>query len=136
MSNEATGLPVVTGFEDLVAWQKSRILVRNIFELTEASPIAQRYGLRDQLQRAAVSVMSNVAEGFERGSRAEFHHMLLIAKGSCAEVRSLLVVALDAGFINVDRYTALNAQAQEVSRIIGGLRVSVSRQRDAGRPAR
>lgn len=121
------------GFEDLVAWQKARALVREIYAMTDASTFSRQYSLRDQIQRAAVSVMSNIAEGYERASRAEFHHMLSIAKGSCAEVRSLLFVASDAGFISPTQFDALNRQALEVSRIVGGLRASVGRQRDANR---
>jgi len=119
----------VDGFEDLLAWSKARELVRTLFALTATEPFARRYAFRDQLERAAVSVMSNIAEGYERASRAEFHHGLTIAKGSCAEVRSLLYVALDAGLLSPGQFQSLNAQALEVSRIIGGLRASVARQR-------
>ncbi len=80
--------------------------------------------------------MSNIVEGFERGSRAEFHHMLSIAKGSCAEVRSLLYAALDAGYIDNETFSRLNGQALEVSRVIGGLRAAVGRQRDEVRATR
>ena len=124
-------MPVVRSFEDLVAWQKARALTRAISDLVEQPPINQRWAFRDQLHRASVSVMSNIAEGFERGSRAEFHHMLSISKGSCAEVRSLLFVALDAGYISQARFEPLMAQATEVSLILGGLRASVARQRAA-----
>lgn len=77
--------------------------------------------------------MANIAEGFERGSRAEFHHYLTMAKGSCAEERSHLYVAYDAGHISPELADELQEQANEVSRILGGLRVSVARQRDAER---
>jgi four helix bundle protein len=129
MSNEGSG----PRFEELVAWQKARALTRSVFDMTQAEPMAKRFAYRDQLERAAVSVMSNIAEGYERGSRAEFHHMLSIAKGSCAEVRSLFYVGLDAGLIDRDAFDALDAQAWEVSRVIGGLRASVGRARDAER---
>jgi four helix bundle protein len=123
----------VAGFEDLVAWPKARLLVRQIYELVETPPFKYKFAFCDQLERAAVSVMSNIAEGYERGSRAEFHHMLSIAKGSCAEVRSLLFVASDVGFISPITFETLNNQAIEVSRVVGGLRASVGRQRDADR---
>lgn len=126
----------VTGFEDLLAWQKARLLVRAIYELVETPPFKNRFAFRDQLERAAVSVMSNIAEGYERGACAEFHHMLSIAKGSCAEVRSLLFVACDVGFISPNAFETLNSQAMEVSKVIGGLRSSVGRQRDAERSNR
>lgn len=133
---EGSALPAVTSFEDLVAWQKARALVSAVYEIAERAPIVNRFGYRDQIQRAAVSTMSNVAEGYERGSRAEFFHMLSIAKGSCAEVRSLLYVASDAGFIDETTFRRLKQQALEVSRLIGGLRASVGRQRDEDRARR
>ena len=117
----------VSRFEDLVAWQKSRELARNIYAVTMAENFARDYGLKDQIRRAAVSVMSNIAEGFERAGKAEFHQFLVIAKGSCAEVRSQLYVALDAGYIGKTQFDGLHAQAEEVARIIGGLRASLKR---------
>ena len=77
------------------------------------------------MQRAAVSIMSNIAEGFERGGRGEFHQFLSVAKASCAEVRSQLYVALDVGHLNQSTFDTLLSLAQEVARIVGGLRVSV-----------
>ncbi len=131
MSNEDNG----PRFEELIAWQKARALVKVVSELVDRPPIATRYAFKDQLHRAAVSVMSNIAEGYERGGRGEFHQMLSIAKGSCAEVRSLFYVAVDAGFISQPEFEALNARAREVGRIIGGLRASVGRAREADRLA-
>jgi len=79
--------------------------------------------------------MSNIAEGNERGSWSEYHHFLCIAKASCAEVRSELYVALDVGYLDRVRFEELIAQADEVSRLIGGLRTSVARHRDAYKPS-
>jgi four helix bundle protein len=118
-------------FEDLVAWQKARVLTRDIYGVTQQGKFAKDFGLSGQIQRAAVSIMSNLAEGFERGSRAEFHHFLSIAKSSCAELRSQLYVALDIGYIGEDTFRQIMLQAEEVGRIIGGLRSSVEKQRDA-----
>lgn len=115
----------VERFEDLVAWQKARELTRQIYSITRHGEFAKDFGLLDQIRRAAVSVMSNIAEGFERGSRPEFHHYLVIAKGSCAEVRSQLFVALDAGYIPESEFNSLMSMAIEVTRIIAGLRSSV-----------
>lgn len=81
------------------------------------------------MQRAAVSIMSNIAEGFERNGHGEFHQFLSIAKGSCAEVLSLLYVAYDAGYIDENVFDQLIAQAEEVSRIIGGLRAKIDARR-------
>ena len=117
----------VSRFEDLVAWQKSRELARNIYAVTAAESFGRDFGLKNQIRRAAVSVMSNIAEGFERAGKAEFHQFLVIAKGSCAEVRSQLYVALDAGYISKTQFDGLQVQAEEVARIIGGLRASVKR---------
>jgi len=121
----------VEKFQDLVAWQKARVLTAEIYQLTTQGPFARDFGLRDQIQRAAVSVMSNIAEGFERGSRAEFHQFLVIAKGSCAELRSQLYTALDVSYIDNETFERVSLLAEEVSRILGGLRSSVARQRKA-----
>lgn len=114
-------------FEDLVAWQKSRELTRQIYIVTKHEPFCRDYGLSSQIQRAAVSIMSNLAEGFERGSSAEFHKFIVISKASCAELRSQLYVALDIEYISKDSFDQLNKIALEVSRIIGGLKSAVYR---------
>jgi four helix bundle protein len=90
---------------------------------------ARDFGLSGQIQRAAVSIMSNIAEGFERHRANEFHQFLSIAKSSCAEVRSQLYIALDIGYLNEAQFRILFDLAEEVARIIGGLRASVERQR-------
>lgn len=82
-------------FEDIEAWQFSRELAKQIYGGTKQGQFAHDYGLKDQIQRAAVSIMSNIAEGFERGGNKEFLNFLSIAKGSCGEVRSQLYVAFD-----------------------------------------
>ena len=116
-------------FEDLIAWQKARVLTRAIYEVTRQGAFAKDFGLAGQIQRAAVSIMSNVAEGFERGGRGEFHQFLSTAKASCAELRSQLYVALDVGYLDQRKFDELLRQAEEVARIIGGLRASIARQR-------
>jgi four helix bundle protein len=122
----------VQRFEDLIAWQKARALTASIYEVTRTGPFAADYGLARQIQRAAVSVMSNVAEGFERGRRAEFAQFLSIAKSSCGEVRSQLYVALDVGYLDQITFTVLQSRADEVTRILGGLRSSVEQQSRPG----
>ena len=116
-------------FEDLIAWQKARALTQRIYEATRHAAFARDFGLSGQIQRAAVSIMSNLAEGFERGGRGEFHQFLSTAKASCAELRSQLYVAVDVGYLDVEKFGNLLAQATEVAKIIGGLRASVARQR-------
>ena len=120
-------------FEDLIAWQKARDLSREIYQTTRQGAFAKDFGLAGQIQRASVSIVSNLAEGFERGGRGEFHQFLSTAKASCAEVRSLLYVSLDVGYVDQLRFDQLLAQAQEASRIIGGLRVAVEKQRNEER---
>jgi four helix bundle protein len=116
-------------FEDLIAWQKARKLTSEIYKVTSREKFARDYGLKDQIRRAAVSCMSNLAEGFERGGMVEFHRFLVIAKGSCAELRAQLYVAMDVGYIDAVLFGSLIAQAVEVGKIIGGLRASVGRRR-------
>lgn len=123
-------------FEELIAWQKARDLSRAIYQITRQGAFGTDFGLLGQIQRAGVSVMSNIAEGFERGGRAEFHQFLSTAKASCAEVRSLLYVALDVGYIDQIRFDQLLASAEEVARIVGGLRASVEKQRNEKRAKR
>ena len=120
----------ITTFEDLIAWQKARELTREIYKVTKNGEFKKDFGLRDQIQRACVSIMSNIAEGFDRASRAEFHQFLVIAKGSCAEVKSQLYVAFDVGYISNTRFNKLKELTDEVLQIIGGLRAAVQKQRD------
>ena len=117
----------VKRFEDLIAWQKARELTKQIYLITRNSSFSCDFGLRGQIERASVSIMSNLAEGFERGSRNEFHRFIVYAKASCAEVRSQLYVALDAGYITREQFDSIMSLADEVSRIIGGLRVAVKK---------
>ncbi|HUR70774.1 MAG TPA: four helix bundle protein [Candidatus Limnocylindrales bacterium] len=86
-------------FEDLEIWKDARVLTRAIYQLTSDSRFSKDFGLRDQIRRAAVSIMSNIAEGFERGGNQEFIQFLYVAKASCAEVRSQLYVAMDQSYL-------------------------------------
>jgi four helix bundle protein len=123
----------VERFEDLIAWQKARTLTRFVYEATRRGSFGRDYSLAGQMQRAAVSIMSNIAEGFERSSTAEFHQFLSTAKGSCAELRSQLYVSLDVGHLDQSSFDVLFAQAEEVARILGALRAAVERRRDQQR---
>ena len=123
-------MPPVNRFEDLIAWQKARLLARDIYVTTQTGRFAKDFGLSGQIQRAASSVMFNIAEGFDRGSRAEFHQFLSIAKGSCAEVRAQLYLALDVGYLTDEEFSKLQASAEEVARLVAGLRTAVQKQRD------
>ena len=114
-------MAAVHRFEDLEAWCEARSLARAIYSVTSSGAFARDRGLCDQIRRAAVSVMSNIAEGFERNGKVEFRRFLIIAKGSAAEVMAQLYVALDAGLIDIDTFNTLSSQARSVSNLIGGL---------------
>ncbi len=107
-------------FEDIEAWKKARELVKAVYETTAQGGFSRDFGLRDQIRRAAVSVMSNVAEGFERGGNKEFRQFLSMAKGSAGEVKAQLYVSLDAGYITQDDFKELYSLAEETGRLIGG----------------
>ncbi len=112
-------------FEDIIAWQKARVLTKSIYETTQSGSFSKDHDLKTQIRRAAVSIMSNIAEGYERGGAKEFRQFLSIAKASCAELRSQLYVAADIGYLQDHQFQNLLSQSEEVGRIIGGLRASV-----------
>jgi four helix bundle protein len=116
-------------FEDLIAWQKARELTSKIYQITNIGEFARDFGLRDQIRRASVSMMSNIAEGFERFNPNEFHHFLSISKASCGEVRSQLYIASDINYVTKEQFFELKTKCEELSKIIGGLRSSVNNQR-------
>ena len=105
-------------FEELMAWQKARELTKLIYGYAKKENLRTDFGLVDQICRAAVSVMSNIAEGFERGSREEIIYFLYIAKASCGEVRAQLYVALDQGYISRDEFQRAVELAKYVSALI------------------
>jgi four helix bundle protein len=114
-------VPTIRRFEDIEAWQKARVLVREIYLASDSGAFARDYGLRDQIRRASVSIMSNIAEGFDRGGTVEFAQYLAIAKGSAGEVKAQLYVALDQGYIKQDNFDRLVAITDETSRMLKGL---------------
>lgn len=106
-----------TCFEDIGAWQKARIVTKSIYILTTQGLFAKDFGLRDQLRRASVSIMANLAEGFGRRSDKEFANFLNIAHGSAAEAQSHLYVALDLGYINQAEFDQTYNLLSETSRM-------------------
>jgi four helix bundle protein len=108
-------------FQEIQAWQKARELVREIYKTCQDGKLKRDFGLRDQICRAAVSSMSNIAEGFARKSDRDFAHFLDIAKGSATEVQSLLYVALDVGYVARDEFDRLYKLAAEAASLISGL---------------
>jgi four helix bundle protein len=118
----------VSRFEDLIAWQKAQELAVAIHGVVSVGPFARDFPFRDQLWRAALSIPSNIAEGYERFNAKEFAYFLSVAKASCAEVRSDLYIARNVGHIDVATMESLLVRAMEVARILGGLRASVTRR--------
>jgi len=114
-------MATVARFEDLDVWQKARALVNEVYALTQDNAFGRDFVLRDQIRRAAVSVMANIAEGFERGGDREFRQFLAVAKGSCGELRSHLWAALDQGYVTQAQHGEMRKRAEEVGRMIAGL---------------
>jgi four helix bundle protein len=108
----------IAQFEDILAWQKAKAMTLKLYSLFRDN---KDYAFRDQICRASVSVMNNIAEGFERKSDSEFKHFLFIAKGSCGEVRSMLYLALELNYINKEDYSYLSNISYEISKMISGL---------------
>lgn len=113
-------------FEDLVVWQKARKLTVSVYELTTDHRFGRDFNLRDQVRRASISVVANIAEGFERGSHREFAQFLTIARGSCAEVKALAHVALDQDYLSKAQFDSVYAQCSEIGRLLNGLKRSLS----------
>ena len=111
----------INRFEDLMSWQKARELNRLVYRVSRNGSFARDQGLRGQIRRASISVMSNIAEGFERGGDKEFIQFLSLAKGSCGEVRCQLYAALDESYINEAEFRELYERSSEVGRLISGM---------------
>jgi four helix bundle protein len=120
-------------FEDLEVWQAARLLVSDIYRSTSSGGYALDFGLRDQTRRAAVSVMSNIAEGFERDGNKELLQFLALAKGSCGEVRSQLYVAADQGYLSPEESERRAQSAARLSRMISGFMKYLLRSTMRGR---
>lgn len=108
-------------FESIEAWAKARELTKEIYAISATGSFSRDFALRDQIRRASISVMSNIAEGFERGGTREFNQFLSIAKGSVGEVKSQVFVAMDQHYIDSEQAERLLGQATEIGRMIGGL---------------
>ena len=120
-------MPLISRFEDIVSWQEARCLSRQIFVLSASGDLARDFGLRDQMRRAAVSAMTNIAEGFDCDSQVEFARFLGIARRSAVEVQSLLCVALDVGYIDKKTFDTEYEQARKTKALIGGFRHSLKK---------
>ena len=120
-------------FEDIESWKKGRELTRRVYAQSEVGRFARDFGLRDQIRRSSVSIMSNIAEGFERDGNKEFRQYLYIAKGSAGEFRSLLYVALDAGYIDEPEFNELTSLALDAIRLLDGFIRYLDRSEMCGR---
>lgn len=107
-------------FEELPVWQKARELVKAVYGLTRKAEFSRDFSLVDQIRRASASIMSNIAEGFERGSNTEFIQYLYIAKGSAGETRTQLYIAMDQGYISKEEFRSASTLSREVSGQISG----------------
>jgi four helix bundle protein len=108
-------------FEEIECWKRARELTRHIYRISNQPAFSRDFGLKDQIRRAAVSVMSNIAEGYDRSGTGEFVQFLATAKGSAAEVRCQLYVASDLGYLQEGDFIQLNSLAGETGSMIGGL---------------
>jgi four helix bundle protein len=114
-------MSTVKTFEGLEVWQHARKLVKEIYRVSAQGSFAKDFGLRDQLRRASVSVLSNIAEGFERAGNKEFSHFLYVAKGSAGELRAQLYVALDLTYISADDFRNLSGSSETIARQLSAL---------------
>jgi len=118
------------GFEKLIVWQRGMDLVADVHRISRTGELARDWGLRNQLSRSAVSVPSNMAEGYERGGRKEFARGLTIAKGSCGEVRTQLLIVKRLNLVPEDDVDPILAKAAQLGAMLARLRAAVRKQKD------
>jgi four helix bundle protein len=121
-------MSLIKRFEDIQAWQEARILVKMIYVLTNKGLFSKDYGMRDQIRRAAVSTMTNIAEGFDCDSHIEFARFLGIARRSAVEVQSLLYTALDVEYLDETLFNLHYEQARKTKALIGGFKHSLTKK--------
>jgi len=114
-------LSTIKSFEELIIWQEARKFANNIYKLTKKYPQEELYSLTSQMRRAAVSVMSNIAEGFDRRTTKEFISFLIIARASDSEVQNDLYISLDLNYINNEDFKTYYNHAQKIGKLINGL---------------
>jgi four helix bundle protein len=118
--NRGVVMAQIDRFEEIEAWKTARELAREIYQLTASGLFAQDYPLRDQIRKAAISIMSNIAEGFGRGGNKEFIQFLSIARGSIAELQSQLFIALDAGYLTEAQYDSARKRSDDAGKLLSG----------------
>ena len=126
-------MTLASRFEDLRVWQVARQLTREVYGLVRVDPFRRDFALSDQIRRAAVSTMNNIAEGFDSGSRVEFTRFLRYASHSASEVQSCLYVALDQGYVDQRCFDALHGRAAMVRKLSAALIRSLKPQAKAAR---
>ncbi|MDI6763736.1 MAG: four helix bundle protein [Thermodesulfobacteriota bacterium] len=114
-------MATIEKFEEIEVWKKARELTSEIYTISNRGAFLKDYGLRDQIRRACISIMANIAEGFERGGTGEFLQFLGIAKGSTGEVRTHLYIGLDQGYINKEMFERLYNFTNEIGGMVGRL---------------
>ncbi len=118
-------MTMIQRFEDIQAWQEARRLVKMIYAITNKELFSRDFGMRDQIRRASVSVMANIAEGFDCESKVEFARFLGIARRSAVEVQSLLYAAFDTAYIDQKEFDMHYEQARKAKALIGGFKRSL-----------
>ncbi len=108
----------INSFEDIKSWQKSEELILKIYKIFKNN---RDFAFKDQIQRCAISIMNNIAEGFERSGNKEFKYFLFISKGSCGEFRSMIYLAKELGYISKEEFEELYKLSLEISRLTSGL---------------
>jgi four helix bundle protein len=111
----------INKFEEIESWKAARELTNFVYKTSSSGPFSKDFALRDQIRRSTISIMSNIAEGFERGGDKEFLQFLSIAKGSCGEARSQLYIALDQSYLSQAEFNSAEQKVTEASRLISGL---------------
>jgi four helix bundle protein len=114
-------------FEDLIAWQKARRLAADVYNITRTREFGRDFALAGQMQRAAVSIMANLAEGFDREGPAEFHRFVSVARASCSELLSHAYIAHDVGYISLPEFERFTEAIGEVAKLLRALRASLQR---------
>ncbi|HEV2722135.1 MAG TPA: four helix bundle protein [Thermoanaerobaculia bacterium] len=110
-----------SGFVGLDVWQKARLLAKDIYVMTRSFPREEIFGLTQQMRRAAVSILCNIAEGRGRRSRPDYRHFVLIARGSAFELQAQIIIASDIGYVEESTAKSLSKRAAEVARMLSGL---------------
>ena len=114
-------MSTIVKFEDLEIWQKTRMLVRDLYRISNQNEFSKDFALRNQIRKAAISIMSNIAEGFERDGNKEFIQFLAIAKGSTGEIRSQLYIAMDQKYLSPNEFDQIKNLLMEIGRMICGM---------------